>query len=289
MAFTFEKYITGDDASVLIDEGSTRLAQSFTIGTTAQDLTFKISSIDLFLLTKESGLGSGTLEVYETDASGAPTGSPISTGAPNYGLLKDFAEDSTEWLNVTMSEATLKASTKYAMVLYGEGIGDPLSWRKDGSAATYTGGNVLNSTDTGASWTQDTDDDFLFQVNGGDYEGTLCTLADAVNKAGANANSNSTNESLMSDWVRQAEGKIACVTQFDWVDAYASISDDVKFILNETASEIAGIKAITYDMSGYTTETAEAETMINVYRENINFNLNLLSQERVKDFLESDS
>jgi len=284
MATTFEFFTEGDDAAQTMSTAAYP-GQTFTIGTTGADLTFNVSSIDIRIIATTLGAGTLTAEIFEVDPAGLPRGSAISTGTHT---MNPAWDGTTHWVNIPVSIISLKASTKYALTVAGSGGAGEWDWRKD-TANGYAGGAALTTADTGSSWTEVGANDMLFQINGGDYAGTLCTLADAVNKGGANANAVATNESLVSDWVRQAEGKIACVTEFDWVDAYSSISEDVRFILNETASEIAAIKIITYDMDAYKAETSEAETMINVYRENINFNLNLLSQERVKDFLESDT
>jgi len=155
-------------------------------------------------------------------------------------------------------------------------------WEED-----IAGGNAFEFQDP--DWTDNAPVDMLFVIKGGEYSGTLCTLADAVNKAGANVSAGGSEEGLVSDFVRQAEGTIAAVTKFDWVDAYASISDDVKYILNDVASNLAAIYIISYDMSGYTADTVEAETMINVYRESIARGLSLLKDQEVKDFITGDA
>ncbi len=113
------------------------------------------------------------------------------------------------------------------------------------------------------------------------------SLADASNKAGANANAGAKEEVLMSDYVRQAEGTINAVTRFNWVKTYSSLTDDVRFILNDVASDLAAIYAITYDMSGFT-DRVEAETMINVYRDAALRGLSILKNQEVKTFMTGD-
>lgn len=92
----------------------------------------------------------------------------------------------------------------------------------------------------------------------------------------------------VSDFVRQAEGEINGTTRFDWVAVYSSLTDQVKFLLNNLTSNLAAIYIITYDMSGYTNR-AEAETMINVYRDANERLFKLLADEKVKSFVEDDT
>ena len=65
---------------------------------------------------------------------------------------------------------------------------------------------------------------------------------------------------------------------------YASLNVDVKGILKETASNLAAIYVITYDMGGYTSRV-EAEDMINVLRDAALRNLALLRDKKTKDFM----
>ncbi len=186
-----------------------------------------------------------------------------------------------------MSATTLKASTQYALTLSAtEGsLSDAYYWNGDNTSSSYTGGSTMDSR---GGWNPaDPVSDAMFQINGGDYKGTLCSLSDAINKAGANASSESTNESLVSDFVKQAEGHICAVSRYNWVKAYSEINEDVKYILNSVASCLAAIDIITYDPSGYT-DIVEAETMINVYRESAARGLSLLRNKNVQTFLESE-
>jgi hypothetical protein len=59
--------------------------------------------------------------------------------------------------------------TVYAIVAKapaGTSVADCVDWRADGSSASYAGGSKFASTDSGLSWTADTDDDFYFEVWG---------------------------------------------------------------------------------------------------------------------------
>jgi len=284
MAAIIESYLTGEDSD-LTGDGLTNeiiIGQTFTIGNTGTNLDYNLTSIDA-KFSKRGTPGDLIIEIYETNPDGHPIGTAISTGN------KTEASTSTTdtWYNILMSSVTLKRSTKYALVfkaVSGTSGTHVYDFRGDGSVSTYGGGSEIYSLDSGVTWTADTDDDLLFRILGGDYAGTLCTLADAVNKAGALASAAGKNESLVSDFVQQAEGFLNSATKKNWNDAYAALNDDVKYILNQTISCLAAIDIITYDMSGYTSRV-EAETMINTYREEINRNLFFLLQQDNENFI----
>ena len=289
MARRQEWYTTGfDDDTNTFDADAKQFAQTFTLGTTGNNLTFNVSQIKVNL---DGLIGAAltqvqTWEIQGVQPDGSPDGIAISTGTLDTSLVTT----TSGWYTITMSAGTLEAGQQYALVAK-DGLtsaGNYVIWLADAGGG-YAGGNMWSSTDTGATWTDDAPKDFLFQIEGGTYDGTLCTLADAVNKAGANASSGGTSEVLVSDFVKQAEGVINAVTRFDWVNKYSSLTDEVRFLLNQVASDLAAIYIITYDMSGYTAATVEAETMLNIYREAVARGLSLLRDKNVKTFMTGDT
>jgi len=96
---------------------------------------------------------------------------------------------------------------------------------------------------------------------------TLCTSAEAVTKAGANANAaivvSATELAKFSD---EVEGTINMKTRKDWVADYANVTTNFKGALADLASDLIANKIINYDMSGYI--RADAQTMLNVNKDN---------------------
>lgn len=118
---------------------------------------------------------------------------------------------------------------------------------------------------------------------------TLCISGTVINKAGAGmATTLNTlfrgTDFVIDTWIVQAEGVINSYTRKNWIDAYGSLNTDVKYVLEDTASNLAAIYAITYDMSGYSSRS-EAEDLINTYRDAALRNMNMLKDEKVKDFV----
>ena len=116
---------------------------------------------------------------------------------------------------------------------------------------------------------------------------TLTLSGACITKAGTNVNASfkDTNaEALWEELILQAEGFICAKSKKNWIDDYATLNADVKYILEDTASSLAAVNAVAYDMSGYTTRY-EAEDIINVLLYRANQNLKLLSDQNVVDFI----
>ncbi len=93
--------------------------------------------------------------------------------------------------------------------------------------------------------------------------GIFATTAQIGYKAGANASATSKAEVYTNFYIGQAEAYINSITRYNWSDAYSGLNTDVKYTLQEAASNLAAIYVINYDMSGFSSR-AEAELMIKV-------------------------
>ena len=114
---------------------------------------------------------------------------------------------------------------------------------------------------------------------------TLCTSGAVVLKAGVNA-----NEILDTEYtqlINQAEGVIATVSRVDWVAVYSTLDINIKLILEEAASNLAGMYAIQRDMSGYTSR-AEAQTMLDVLRDTVMRGFAILKEQDNKNWIQTN-
>lgn len=94
--------------------------------------------------------------------------------------------------------------------------------------------------------------------------GTLCLSGAMLLKAGKNVSSDiSVSDTKCNSFINEAECYVIGATKTNWIDTYATLNADKKLILQEAVSNLAGIYAISYDMSGFTSR-AEAELMISV-------------------------
>lgn len=114
--------------------------------------------------------------------------------------------------------------------------------------------------------------------------GIFATTAEVSRKAGANASTTANVEAYINDFMTQAEAAINAMTRYNWSDAYASLNVDVKGILKETASNLAAMYIIQYDMSGFTSRF-EAETMLDVLRDGFTRNISLLRDIKQQTFI----
>ena len=94
-------------------------------------------------------------------------------------------------------------------------------------------------------------------------EGALAINADVVKAAGVNVSATSIAEGYTNVYIKEAEGQICTSTRYDWVTNYASVSAIGKEILRSATASYAAIKAINFDMSGFTSRQ-EALTMVNI-------------------------
>ena len=115
-------------------------------------------------------------------------------------------------------------------------------------------------------------------------EGIFATTAEVSRKAGANASATSNVEAYINDFMTQAEAKINVMTGHNWSDAYTGLNTDVKGILKETASNLAAMYVINFDLSGFST-IYEAETMLDVLWNSFLQNISILRMVVKRDFM----
>lgn len=114
--------------------------------------------------------------------------------------------------------------------------------------------------------------------------GIFATTAEVQRKTGANASTVANTEAYINDYMAQVESLINSTCRYNFSDNYAALNADVKGILKETASNLAAIYVISYDMSGYMTR-AEAENLVNILRDAALRNLAILRDKKTQDFI----
>lgn len=114
--------------------------------------------------------------------------------------------------------------------------------------------------------------------------GIFATTAEVQRKVGAGASATSNTEAYINQYMAEAESLINATTRVNWSDIYASLNTDLKEILKMAASAKAAMMVIQYDMRGYTT-LAEAQTMLDVLRDEFNTAIVELKDAKVRDFV----
>lgn len=143
-----DSYIATDDGN-LAPTGVNWYAQSFTPGSsfTATHIAAKC------YLTGSPLLASTYYEIYATDGAGKPTGAVLATTGGDMHIMAQADSTHIGWAIVVLAvPLALTAGTKYALVCHSTSAGaNQFYWRRVG-AGGYAGGQVLVSTDSGATW-----------------------------------------------------------------------------------------------------------------------------------------
>lgn len=114
--------------------------------------------------------------------------------------------------------------------------------------------------------------------------GIFATTAEIGYKAGAKASSTSKAEAYTNSFIAQAESRINVECHYNFSDVYSSLNADVKALLKEAGSNLAGVYVVNYDMSGYTS-LKEAQSVIDVLLYNYANCIKLLKEQVSKDFI----
>ena len=134
-------------------------AQTFT-----PTISHKITSIKLELETSGHPIGIGTFGIRATNiTTGKPTGNDLCNGTLDMDAIPG---GSSAWYEISLGTGSdLTAGTKYAIVArtdngsagaYGE-------WDADISLATYNGGQIEESNNSGSTWTSYPTQDYMFE------------------------------------------------------------------------------------------------------------------------------
>ncbi len=261
-----------------------KIAQVFTLGTVGDNFTFDISSVQMALGKTGNPTGNMTFKIYLVQPDNTPiddvTEISANTSAFDVSLL-----GAVKWQKIPMDSATLVKGGTYCLVAAYDNGSAGNTVNVSGKAAGGYGGGEVWETKNGAAWTKEAGEDFAFVINGGDFTGTMCTLAEAVDKAGALASAISTNEIIANTSVLESESYINSATKYNWIDVYSTLNADVQKILNETTACLAAIKMAAYNFAGYS-DNEEVELMINIYREIIERNIEILKDLDVQKWFE---
>lgn len=156
----WESYTANNDTNVEL-YGAIWSAQTFTTGTEAHSVT----EIRI-LCYKEGNPGTITASIKAVDGSDHPTGADLCSGTAN----ADYFTTGTggAWYSVDVDDYSLEESTMYALVVrvVAGDASNSLHWNMDGSSAAYADGQEEVSTNSGVSWTGDSDDDYMFEIWG---------------------------------------------------------------------------------------------------------------------------
>mgnify|MGYP001103104521 CR=1 FL=1 len=130
--------------------------------------------------------GTVTVDIFAGRWDGtsiAPVGSALVSGTFNGDLITDVVTG--EWVEITFgSQIEIVPGMDYVIVVHcGGDFNNSLHWLFDTSLATYPRGILLNSNDSGASWSASAGDDHMFEEIGrssGELQYGGCELSDIL-------------------------------------------------------------------------------------------------------------
>jgi hypothetical protein len=116
------------------------------------------------------------------------------------------------------------------------------------------------------------------------HTGIFATKAQCDAAVGENVDTTGWTEANINSWCLMSESIINSYTRYNWSDAYGTLNVDVKYILSAASAAWVAMQGITYNMSGYSSRI-EAETMLDVHRDWFLKCIDLLVEQKVKDFM----
>lgn len=209
-----QSFVANDDGAHTLRDNATRtkLAQGFSLTVAGAIETIEAK---LFKVGAPTGQFWFTLEA---NSGGVPSGTPLATSdLYDVSRLGTTNSTSTPLTKVPFRiPASLSASTQYHLVLQGNftiSVTDYLGWRADTTTAGYANGS--KAAYDGATWTTDTDDDFIFNlyVTENDVALTLPSGYTQSAKVGYAYNNASGNLKPF----RQRQRQIFCGMSADWL------------------------------------------------------------------------
>ena len=115
--------------------------------------------------------------------------------------------------------------------------------------------------------------------------GIFCSTVEVQRKAGSAANSTANSEAYINDYVAQVESSINAITRFNWSEVYSTLPNNTKQILKETASNLAAIYVISWDMGDDGEKRVNSEDRINILRDAALRNISILRDKKVETFI----
>lgn len=139
-------------------------AQSFTVGTSSANEAFTVTVFNIFGF-RTGNPGTITVELYAANGN-LPTGSVLSSGTYNGNTLGTSYPGA--WIDINMSAFNLQPSTKYIAVIkvLSGSWGNSLNLLFKLGGNLYSGGMWIHTSNSGSSWTENSNDDLNFRIYG---------------------------------------------------------------------------------------------------------------------------
>jgi len=233
----YTSYTTNDDAAGDV-RGLNYWAQTFTT-----TIGFRISGVRVKLYRT---LDAGTLSANITTTSGGdPTTTTLTSGSIEADTIS--AVSPGDWYYIDLTDYDLSASTKYALVLSAPAgdAGNRVHWRVDNSAATYAGGNLVDTTDAGGSWNTYANADAMFEIITAKPE--VEALGVSAGEHTVTISANITDLILSIDGIVTDNCSMHGLSVSDNVSDWLWIEDDVMPYMDYATIDLDGVEVLRYE------------------------------------------
>ena len=270
--------------------------QGFKIGASGANVQFTVTEVRLGKVNRDQSVTTGELiiEIRDADKNSIPVSSAALCSG-SYAFV-DILSGQPVSVAITSGERKLNPDKNYVFIAKTKsnlGSAAQAHMIKIGTAPgaaasmAYPAGYELQMTGIGdkEEYIQTLTSTLAFEIRGGEYAGTLCTVGDVIHKAGKNSDTTARVEQVVSNYVLMAEAYLANLTRVDWVAKFSTLNANINSLLTDAASSIAAIYVIQAQMSSYTSRV-EAETMINTLRDQAMRALALIVDQNTVTYLE---
>jgi hypothetical protein len=120
------------------------------------------------------------------------------------------------------------------------------------------------------------------------YTGVLATESELNAMAGENVDTTGWTEANKNSWMKQIEGYLCAVFNFDLVSNYSSLDPKAKYIFSEYCARYCAICGITFNMNSFTSRI-EAESMINVHVWRLKQLDKIIMEDRFRQYIRGSS
>jgi len=162
----YESYTMVSPPDEVNFDNDTLYGQQFTTGETGPFEDFTVVNVSVYLKRQGSPTGDVQLDLFAVDGGGNPTGSSLTGATVDVSSI----DTSYAWVDFQVDPVELLAGEMYVLVLNFTGSSDSsncVNWSCNLDDGTYSGGEMITSSDGGSSWSDTGEEpDALFKIFG---------------------------------------------------------------------------------------------------------------------------
>ena len=251
----YERFYTSSDGGYPFcdEEGSGDIAVSeqILVGATSLNQDHVVTKVEVSLKKTGTPPNDIIVEIREFDtATNAPKTEVMATST----IAKASVGAAFAWVDCGFTEyVTLRASTKYCIILKSAGLtdgGNDYIWDHENTAGIY--GTYNTSGDYGNTWSANSNANaFWFRITGGFWDNTVIDYNELIRIVGSGANATAKSVTNASIYAGNAEGYVNAITRYDWGTNWATCNAKAKKLVKEAMMCLAAVDIVNYSTLGY--------------------------------------